>query len=48
MFSDHTGDAVLEWIVLGALVIAIIGAALYGVFQSIADKLQDVNTQIGS
>ncbi len=48
MFRDHTGDAVLEWIVVAALAIAIVGAALYGVFQSIATKLNEVNTQIGS
>ena len=48
MLRDHTGDAALEWIVIAALVIAVIGAALYGVFQSISTKLNEVNTQIGS
>ena len=48
MFTDHTGDAILEWIVVAALAIAIVGTALYGVFQSIATKLNEVNTQIGS
>jgi len=48
MFTNHTGDAVLEWIVVAALAIAVVGAALYGVFQSIATKLNEVNTQIGS
>jgi len=48
MLRDHTGDAVLEWIIVAALAIAIVGAALYGVFQSIATKLNEVNTQIGS
>ena len=48
MFTDHTGDAILEWIVVAALAIAVVGAALYGVFQSIATKLNEVNTQIGS
>jgi len=48
MLRDHTGDAILEWIVVAALAIAIVGAALHGVFQSIATKLNEVNTQIGS
>jgi|GEM_PF-1316918 hypothetical protein len=48
MLREHTGDATLEWIVVAALAIAIVGAALYGVFQSIANKLNEVNTQIGS
>ncbi|MBC8507901.1 MAG: hypothetical protein H8D34_23790 [Chloroflexi bacterium] len=48
MFTNHTGDAILEWIVIAALVIAVVGAALYGVFQSISTKLNEVNTQIGS
>ena len=48
MLRELTGDATLEWIVVAALAIAIVGAALYGVFQSIANKLNEVNTQIGS
>ena len=48
MFTYHHGDAILEWIVLGAVVIAVIGGALYAVSQSIAHKLQEINVQIGS
>jgi len=48
MFTDHNGDAILEWIVLGVVVIAVIGGALYAVSQSIAVKLQTINVQIGS
>ena len=48
MFTHHHGDAILEWIVLGAVVIAVIGGVLYAVSQSIAGKLRDVNVQIGS
>ncbi len=48
MFSDHRGDAILEWVVLGAIVIAVIGGVLFAVSQSIAAKLQGINVQIGS
>ena len=48
MFKNHQGDAILEWIVLGAVVIAVIGGALYAVSQSISSKLQGINVQIGS
>ncbi len=48
MLTKHNGDAILEWIILGAIVIAVIGGVLYAVSQSIANKLRDVNVQIGS
>ena len=48
MFTNHNGDAILEWIILGAIVIAVIGGVLYAVSQSIANKLQNINVQIGS
>jgi hypothetical protein len=48
MFTNHNGDAILEWIILGAIVIAVIGSVLYAVSQSIANKLQNINVQIGS
>jgi len=48
MFTTHRGDAILEWIILGAVVIAVAGAALYAVTQSISTKLQEINVQIGS
>ncbi len=48
MFSHHHGDAILEWIVLAAIIIAVAGAALYAVTQSISSKLQEINVQIGS
>ena len=48
MFTHHDGDAILEWIVLGAVVIAVLGAALYAVSQSISSKLLEINVQIGS
>jgi len=48
MFTSHHGDAILEWIVLGAVVIAVVGGVLYTVSHSIATKLQDINVAIGS
>jgi len=48
MFTSHHGTAILEWVVLGALVIAVIGGAIWYVAQSIAAKLNDVNVAIGS
>ena len=48
MFKNHHGDAILEWIVLGAVVIAVIGVALYAIATSISNKLQEINVQIGS
>jgi hypothetical protein len=48
MFTKHTGDAILEWIILATIVIAVIGGVLYAVSLSIANKLQNINVQIGS
>jgi len=31
MFTQHIGDAILEWVVLGALVIAVVGIVAYSV-----------------
>ena len=31
MFTNHIGDAILEWVVLGALVIAVVGIVAYNV-----------------
>ena len=48
MFTNHRGDAILEWIILGAVVITVIGAALYAIATSISSKLQEINVGIGS
>ncbi|MGB8211994.1 MAG: hypothetical protein WCE68_00415 [Anaerolineales bacterium] len=48
MFADHRGDAILEWIVLAAVIIAVIGGTIYTLSQTISTKLQDINVQIGS
>ena len=44
----HTGEAALEYIIVGAIVVAVLGAALYAVAQSIAVKLDAINADIGS
>lgn len=31
MFRNHIGDAVLEWVVLGVLVIAVVGVVAYNI-----------------
>ncbi len=48
MFHNHVGDVALEWIVVAAVAIAVLGGALYSVFQSISTKLNEINVQIGS
>ena len=48
MFRNHRGDAILEWVVLGAIVVAVIGAVVYSVMQSLATKLTEVNVELGS
>jgi hypothetical protein len=44
----HTGEAALEYIVVAATVVAVLGTALYAVAQSIAIKLEAINVEIGS
>jgi hypothetical protein len=48
MLQDHRGTVTLEYIVVGALVIAITAAALLGLFQTLAGKLQEINVNLGS
>ncbi len=48
MLTKHNGNAMLEWIIMGALLVAVAGAAIYGVIQSISTKMQQINVQIGS
>ena len=31
MLRNHIGDAILEWVVLGALVIAVVGVVAYSI-----------------
>ena len=44
MFTKHIGDAILEWVVLGALVIAVVGIVAY----SVASKGGAQGTSLGN
>jgi len=44
MFRTHKGDAILEWVVLGALVIAVVGVVAY----TIASKGSAQGTSLGN
>jgi hypothetical protein len=44
MFKNHIGDAILEWVVLGALVIAVVGIVAY----NIASKGSAQGTNLGN
>jgi Flp pilus assembly pilin Flp len=48
MIHDQRGTVALEYIVVGGLVIAITAAALIGLFQTLAGKLQEINVNLGS
>ena len=44
MFTNHMGDAILEYVVLGALVLAVIGVVAY----TIATKASGQGTATGN
>jgi hypothetical protein len=44
MLSNHVGDAILEWVVLGALVIAVVGIVAY----TVASKGGTQGTSLGN
>ena len=46
--QHHRGEAALEYIIVGAIVITVLGAALYAVAQSVALKLEAINVDLGS
>lgn len=46
--KQHTGQAALEYLIVAAIVVAVMGAALYSVATSISTKLQEINADIGS
>ena len=47
-FQHHRGEAALEYIIVGAIVITVLGAALYAVAQSVALKLEAINVDFGT
>ncbi len=48
MLHDRNGQSVVEYIVVLAIFIALVGGALWEVYSSLKAKFNDVNTQIGS
>jgi Flp pilus assembly pilin Flp len=48
MLHDRNGQSVVEYIVVLAIFIALVGGALWEVFSTLRDKFNDVNTEIGS
>jgi hypothetical protein len=48
MLSDRNGQSVVEYIVVLAIFIALVGGALWEIYTSLQGKFNDVNAQIGS
>ena len=48
MLHDRQAQSVVEYIVILAIFIALVGGALWQIFISLQNKFNDVNTEIGS
>ena len=48
MLHDRNGQSVVEYIVVLAIFITLVGGALWEVFSALKVKFSDVQTQIGS
>jgi Flp pilus assembly pilin Flp len=48
MLHDRNGQSVVEYIVVLAIFIALVGGALWEVFSTLKVKFNDVNAEIGS
>ena len=48
MFHDRSGQSVVEYIVILAIFISLVGGALWQIFTTLHDKFNDVNAEIGS
>lgn len=48
MLHDRSGQSVVEYIVILAILITLVGGALWDVFATLQVKFNDVSTQIGS
>lgn len=48
MLHDRNGQSVVEYIVILAIFITLVGGALWEVFSTLRIKFNDVNTEIGS
>ena len=48
MLHDRSGQSVVEYIVILAIFISLVGGALWQVFTTLQVKFSDVSTEIGS
>ena len=48
MLHDRNGQAIAEYIVILALLIALVGGALWQIFVTLQGQFNDVNTELGS
>ncbi len=48
MLHDRSAQSVVEYIVILAIFISLVGGALWQIFVSLQAKFQNVNTEIGS
>ena len=48
MLHDRNGQSIAEYIVILALLISLVGGALWQIFVTLQDQFNDVNAEIGS
>ena len=48
MLQDRSAQSVVEYIVILAIFIGLVGGALWQIFVSLQNKFNDVNKEIGS
>ena len=48
MITDRNGQSIVEYIVLLAILIALVGGALWEIFETLQVKFNDINVEIGS
>jgi len=48
MFREAKGFETVEYIIVGAVIVAVLGGTLYTLMNTMAAKLQAINVQIGS
>ena len=48
MLHDRSAQSVVEYIVILAIFISLVGGALWQIFVSLQNKFNDVNTELGS
>lgn len=48
MLHDRNGQSIAEYIVILALLISLVGGALWQIFTTLQGQFNDVNTELGS